>query len=358
VLLLESESKEMESDMHILETEKLQIGMTLGENIYRNEQLVISEGVILNSRHIQMLKRMSIVQVKVLEELSVKKEFPVKKEISEKYKSSVESFKKICYGVTIGNFVVYDEVKDCLDPLIQELETKPEMALKLWQIYAADFYTYEHSVKVCMLSILLAKWMNKPQVFIDEIGKVGLLHDIGKCNIPNEILNKPDVLTEEEFSVMKTHSTLGYVLLSSTKELGRDILKGVLHHHERFDGTGYPAKLSGKSIPEYARIVSVVDVFDAMTSNRIYREKMNPYKVFEIMSDGSSGALDPDISNFFLDRIKRSYLGELVLLNSGEVAKIHNVESEMHHRPIIELNGEIVDLKTNQTIEIKSLFIN
>jgi len=344
--------------MHILETKKLQVGMKLGENIYRNEQLVISEGVELNTRHIQMLETMGIVSVKVLEEHPVKNKFKFQQNVSERYKTAVESFKKICYGVTIGNFVVYDEVKECMDPLIEELENNPQMAIKLWQIHTADFYTYEHSVKVCMLSILLSKWMNKPQAFIDEIGKVGLLHDIGKCNIPNEILNKPDVLTEEEFSVMKTHSTLGYVLLSASKILDKNILLGVLHHHERFDGTGYPAKLFGKAIPEYARIITVVDVFDAMTSNRIYREKMNPFKVFEIMSGGSGGYLDPDISNFFLDKVKRSYLGELVLLNTGEVAKVHNVESAQHHRPIIELNGEIVDLSQEGSLEIKSLFVS
>lgn len=344
--------------MQILETEKLQVGMKLGENIYRNEQLVISEGVEINTRHIRMLKQMEIVSVKILEEQSVKNTFQFKQNVSERYKDAVESFKQICHSVTIGNFLVYDEVKDCLDPLIDEIESNPEMAIKLWQIHTADFYTYEHSVKVCMLVILLSKWMNKPQAFIDEISKVGLLHDIGKCNIPSEILNKPDVLTEEEFSVMKTHSTLGYVLLSTTKMLDKNILLGVLHHHERFDGTGYPAKLAGKAIPEYARIVTVVDIFDAMTSNRVYREKMNPFKVFEIMSNGSGGYLDPDISNFFLDKVKRSYIGELVLLNTGEVAKVHNVDSDNHARPIIELNGKLIDLSLDSSLEIKSLFIS
>ncbi len=343
----------MELTMHVLRTEKLQVGMRLGENIYRHDQLVISEKVPLTTRHIEMIQRLDLLQVKIIDEQPVKKvNLP---EYKEKYRLSVESFKRICYSVAIGDLQIYDEVKSCLDPVIEELERNPEMALKLWQIHTADYYTYEHSVKVSMLSVLLSKWMNKPSVFLDEIAKVGLLHDIGKCNIPNEILNKPDMLTEEEFGVMKTHATLGYVLLSSTKALSRNILKGILHHHERYDGTGYPAKQHGRHIPEYARIVSVVDVFDAMTSNRVYREKMNPFKVLDILRDGSQGALDPEISNLFVNKVKQSYLGSKVLLNTGMVGVIQDMNTSRPDRPIIKVNDEIIDLTYNYDLEITSL---
>jgi len=329
--------------------------MKLGENIYREDQLVISEKVPLTTRHIEMIKRLDIEQVKIVTDRPV---VPIRQpKYEEKYKASVDHFKEICHSVTIGNLDIYEEVKTCMDPLIAELEQNPEMALKLWQVHTADYYTYEHSVKVCMLSILLAKWMNKPLVIQHEIGKAGLLHDIGKCNIPNEILNKPDMLTEEEFGVMKTHSTLGYVLLSQSRVLSKDIVKGILHHHERFDGSGYPARLQGKDIPEFARIVSVVDVFDAMTSNRVYREKMNPFRVLDIMKDGSKGALDPEISNFFIERVKNSYIGEQVLLNNGDIAIVDSIHSDKLDRPVLKVNDEILDLDKRLDIEIKSLII-
>lgn len=341
--------------MNVLRADKLQVGMRLGENVYREEQLVISEGMSLTARHIKMICQMGITEVKIFEEHPkiIKKTV----EYKEKYKESVENFKHICYHTAIGSMIIYNEVKECLDPLIDELEKNPEMALKLWQIHTADFYTYEHSVKVCMLSVLMAKWMGKPKLYLDEMAKVGLLHDIGKCNIPNEILNKPDTLTEEEFSVMKTHSTLGYVLLSNTKALNRDILKGILHHHERYDGTGYPSKLYGDTIHEYARIVSVVDVFDAMTSNRIYREKMNPFKVLEIMKDGSQGALDPEISNHFIEKIIKSYIGEKVILNNGVIGTIVNVHEKKPDRPVIKVGDQQIDLDQRLELEITSLII-
>ena len=344
--------------MNVINTDKLRVGMTLGENIYRHDQLVITEGVPLTSRHIDMIKRLKIVEVKIVEIIKKRNiSFSNNIKYDEKYKAAVNSFKKICHGVTIGSMVLFNEIQDCLNPLIEELESNPEMALKLWQMHTSDYYTYEHSVKVSMLAILLSKWLGKPKVYQEEIGRVGLLHDIGKCNIPNDILNKPDVLTQEEFNVMKTHSTLGYVLLSSTKSLSRDVVKGVLHHHERYDGTGYPSRLSGENIPEYARIVSVVDIFDAMTSNRVYREKMNPFKVMDIMKNGSQGSIDPYMGKVFLERLKTSYLGEKVLLSSGDVGVVHEIRTSTPDRPIIRIEDSLVDLDKELHIEIKSMIL-
>ncbi|MCH4889501.1 HD-GYP domain-containing protein [Acidaminobacter sp. JC074] len=341
--------------MNVIRSEKLRVGMKLGENIYRDDQLVITSGVALTSRHIEMIKRLDIPEVKILEKKKLSFSNNIKYE--EKYKEAVDSFKDICYGVTIGSLVLYDEVQECIEPLIQELEANPEMALRLWQMHTADFYTYEHSVKVSMLAVLLSKWLGKPKVYQEEIARVGLLHDIGKCNIPNDILNKPDVLTQEEFSVMKTHSTLGYVLLNSTKNLSKDVVKGVLHHHERYDGRGYPSKLSGENIPEYARIVSVVDIFDAMTSKRVYREKMNPFRVMEIMKNGSQGAIDPYIGTIFLDNLKSSYLGEKVLLSSGHIGTVHEIRTQMPERPVIRVEDNLIDLDKELHIEIKEMIL-
>lgn len=333
--------------------EKLQVGMTLDENIYREAQLVISKGAVINRRHIEMIERLDMDSVLIYEaESSEKNSFD---DFDYKYKQSVEKFKAICHTVSLGNLLIYDEVKECLDPIIDNIEKNPKMAMQLWQIETADFYTYEHSVKVCMLSILLSKWLNKDTGVLNDIALVGLLHDIGKCNIPNEILNKPDQLTPGEYKVMKTHSTLGSVLLSLSKSYSEAILKGVLHHHERYDGKGYPAQLSGEEIPEYARIVAVADVFDAMTSNRIYREKMNPYHVFEIMHGGMGGGLDPKIAAVFLDQVKSCYLGTEVILNNGKIARVESVDTLYPYRPIINIDGQLLDLTDEAFIEIQSL---
>lgn len=326
--------------------------MILDENIYRKDLLVLSQGTTMNRRHIDMLEKMDFssvsIQLKPRESLG-------RADLKEQYKKTLEKFKNICYETSIGQVVIYDHVKDCLEPLMKDLEESPEMALKLWQIEAADSYTYEHSVKVCMMTILLAKWLKVGTDEVKELGKAALLHDIGKCNVPNEILNKPDTLTPEEFTVMKTHSTLGYVLLSTGKVLNDAVLKGILHHHERFDGKGYPAKLKGHQIPEYARIIAVVDVFDAMTSKRVYRDKMSPYHVVEIMYGGGGGSLDPEFTSVFLKHALEFFIGMEVMLNTGEIGKIHRNNHDMPYRPVLLVKDRVIDLSKHLDIEIKSV---
>ncbi len=118
-----------------------------------------------------------------------------------------------------------DELDDCVNPLIDEINSSNNIAKRLWQIEMCDEYTYDHSVQVCMLSALIGKWLGLTEDAIKEVSKAGLLHDIGKINIPDEILNKPDVLDDEEFKIMKTHPTLGYVLLMNNKGLQKIFYK-------------------------------------------------------------------------------------------------------------------------------------
>ncbi len=350
----------LNTSFKFVDVNKLQVGMILGENIYRDEQLVISEDVILSERHIAMINRMDLSQVKILFHIQsdkVEAKTPFKIDLKSRYRSSVEKFKEICFSVAVGNVVIYDHIKECIDELLDEVSNNPQLAMKLWQIEVADFYTYEHSVKVCMLATLLSKWMNRSEKHLADIGKAGLLHDMGKCNIPNEILNKPDMLTLDEFSVMKTHSTLGYVLLTATKELNQDILKGVLQHHEKADGTGYPGKLKGSDIHEYARIISIVDVFDAMTSNRVYKQKMNPYRVIEILLDKNNESFDKNILHVFIENIRHFYVGCKVVLANGEIAEIVSADTNLYYRPIIKLNNKNIDLSKNHDIEIKEMIL-
>lgn len=132
---------------------------------------------------------------------------------------------------------------------------------------------------VSLASALLGKWMNFDDDTINELALAGLMHDIGKCNIPNEILIKPDRLTEDEFKVMKTHATLGYILLRSGKDFSDNVLMGVYQHHEKYDGKGYPNQMSGEDIHIFGRLIAVADVYSAMTSERVYREKCHLFKL-------------------------------------------------------------------------------
>ena len=128
----------------------------------------------------------------------------------------------------------------------------------------------------------------------------GVFHDIGKCKVPPEILNKPDNLNEKEWSIMKQHPVYGYNILKKNNVLSKDVLLGALMHHERKDGSGYPLGLKGNTIHTYGKIVAVADIFDAMMSDRVYRKKRPPLQVAEYIEDRSLDSLDPYISRGFL----------------------------------------------------------
>ena len=166
-------------------------------------------------------------------------------------------------------------------------------------IDAKDNYTSGHSTRVARYAREIARRMGKDEKTQNSIYFMGLLHDIGKIGIKDEIINKPGGLTEEEFFTIKRHSTIGYDILRDMSEIS-DIEKGARWHHERYDGKGYPDGLKGEEIPEYARIICVADAYDAMTSKRSYRDSMPQAKVRDEIKKGRGSQFDPKIADVFL----------------------------------------------------------
>ncbi len=172
-----------------------------------------------------------------------------------------------------------------------------------------DLKTGLHATRLAEWAVRVAEHMGVGHEAIKEIEVASLLHDIGKIGVPDAILLKPGKLTKEEFGVVKKHPEYGWAILNSVPGLERTSLL-VLHHHERFDGKGYPAGLSGKSIPLGARIVAVVDTFDAMLSNRPYRKGFSAGEVLERLEPEAGTQFDPDVLQHFFDITSR-HLSEI-----------------------------------------------
>lgn len=334
-------------------------GMILAEDIYdKHENLYLSGGAILTLSMIKSLERMGLDYVNIAEkvdESGEKEAIIIEDHLNEEYKKSVQSFKKIFNNAKIGNRIVADELDDCVNPLIHEINSSNNIAKRLWQIEMCDEYTYDHSVQVCMLSALLGKWLGLTEDAIHEVSKAGLLHDVGKINIPDEVLNKPDQLNEEEFKIMKTHPTLGYVLLMNNKGFDEGILQGVLQHHERYDGNGYPSGAKGKEICRYARIVAIADVYSAMLADRVYRKGKSPFQAARIIMDSSFGYLDPYYSMIFLNKISQFYVGNIVKLSNGTIGEIVMINRNEPAKPLIKAEEEFIDLLKETEIEIESI---
>ncbi len=169
-------------------------------------------------------------------------------------------------------------------------------------IDAKDTYTQGHSLRVAEYSRMIASRLGKDEQTQTEIYFMGLLHDIGKIGIRDDIINKPGKLTDEEFDIIKSHPTIGYEILTSMTEVS-NIQYGARWHHERYDGTGYPDGKSGKDIPEYARIIAIADSYDAMTSKRSYRKPLSQEKVREEIVNGKGTQFDPEFADIMIQII-------------------------------------------------------
>ena len=169
-------------------------------------------------------------------------------------------------------------------------------------IDAKDSYTNGHSTRVAKYSVMIGKKMGYEGEKLELLEYTALLHDIGKIGIPNEIINKPSRLTDEEYEIIKTHPGIGSKILEEITEIP-DIAIGARYHHERFDGRGYPDRLSGKDIPEIARIIGVADAYDAMTSNRSYRDLLAQEIVRGEIEKGKGTQFDPEIADVMISII-------------------------------------------------------
>lgn len=163
-----------------------------------------------------------------------------------------------------------------------------------------DSYTNGHSLRVAKYTKLLALKLGESEETAQKFYNIALLHDIGKIGISDEILNKPGKLTPEEYETMKTHTYRGFEILKRVKTQ-KDIADGAQYHHERFDGRGYPAKLSGEKIPWVARIISVADAFDAMSSTRPYRKRLSNDAILKEIKDCTGTQFDPVVAKAFLE---------------------------------------------------------
>ncbi len=175
-----------------------------------------------------------------------------------------------------------------------------EMAVALAKtIDAKDNYTHGHSERVAMYSRMLAKRSGEDEAELEKIYYMGLLHDIGKIGIPEEIINKPGKLTDEEYKIIQSHTTIGSMILRDIRKFP-GLSYGARFHHERYDGKGYPDKLAGESIPRQARIIAVADAYDAMTSTRSYRRELPQSAVREEIAKGRGTQFDPDFAELML----------------------------------------------------------
>jgi len=222
----------------------------------------------------------------------------------------------------MGKAVDVDNAQSMVEEIADSVMRNPGALIGLARLKTKDDYTYMHSVAVCALMVALAKQLGLSEEEAREAGLAGLLHDIGKMMVAADILNKPGKLTDAEFVSVKEHPAAGYKLLKDAKGISAVALDVCLHHREKIDGSGYPNRLKGDEISLYARMGAVCDVYDAITSDRPYKQGWCPAESLRKMAEWSKGHFDEKIFQAFVKSIGIFPVGTLVRLESGRLAVV------------------------------------
>jgi len=357
--------------------ETLEAGMVLGETLYdHGGNVLLSKGIELRHAYIEKIANLNLETVLIsdiskyiFEEPTLSVVDPVLNMVnrdiivSETRKDAtnlVRDFMSAMGGLTGTQNI--DKLLLVVNQIIEEILKNDEIAFNLGDLKSVDDYTFEHSVNVCVLSLLSGISLGLKKVALVELGIGAILHDIGKILIPQEVLNKPGLLDDEEFDVVKRHARLGYEVLSRIRGVSQASADVALYHHERVDGNGYPNSLQGEGIPLYCRIVAMADVFDALTSDRVYSKKISPYKAMEYVVSMVDAHFDREVVKRFARQIGFLYKGLHLELNTGELAVVVAVQ---HARPVVRVLRDArgmdvashyeIDLMKNPGVQIRTI---
>lgn len=200
------------------------------------------------------------------------------------------------------------EAKNAVGDIIQAVLTNPSSFYGLMKINTYDYYTYVHSVNVCTLSIGLAMAMNLDKTQLSDLAVGSLMHDIGKSLVPSHLINKPGKLTDVEFVQVKNHVNFGLEVLKSNTDIPKNAIIPLVQHHEKLNGMGYPNKLVGEQVHMYGRISSIVDVYDALTTERSYKKAFKPFEAVSLLGKNKD-EFDADIFRIFVQMLGKQALG-------------------------------------------------
>ena len=318
---------------------ELKPGMVLAKDVYNHAdgRLLLLKGFILKPSYIEKLLSLSIMFVYIddAEAVPVSKsdQFQDEKTYSEAF-STVEN---VLTSVREGKSVEVTPVKDTVGEIVHRVMEDNNVYMPLSGIRDIDNYTFHHSVDVCIYSLITGKGLGLSVNELTDLGMGAILHDIGKCKVPLEILNKPGKLTDEEFQIMKLHSTYGYEILYNSEGFTKRIADIAHQHHERWDGSGYPSGFKEMEIDVFARIVAISDVYDALTADRCYRKKDLPNVVAEYILNNTGKQFDSELANKFFNNITIYPENCMVLLNTGEIGSIADSNNNIQVRPKIKV---------------------
>ncbi len=284
--------------------------------------------------------------------ITEQKEF---KEFEEIYSEKTDELKKSLIAIGEGELIDISTLFELTDGIMSKMKCKGDVFSYLSFLKTKDEHTFSHSNNVALLCNIFSTWLGYDEEQSLILTTAGILHDIGKTQVPPEILNKTGPLTVEEFNEIKKHTLYGYRLLEKRPDIPQDVKLAALVHHEKIDGSGYPIGIHGEKINSISKIVSICDIYDAMTADRIYREKICPFEVIKSFEQRSFGELDTKFLFVFLQNIAYNYIGSFVELSDGRIAEVVFINRAHLSQPIVRCDNEMIDLSVNRNIKIMKI---
>jgi len=364
---------------YVLKPEEVEEGMKLAEPVYANSMMVVQEGAWVTGRIIQLLRRHSQIEkvaVYTTKERKAafvppkeqpKKELPkIKPIVTEDFcREAVKNIRTLFTAISapdekkVNMTTAYQLVSDfdtVLNQLVSTVSTNPLGFVHIYDLKRYDEYTYHHSLSVALLAIATGQALGYDFLKLMRLGQCAVLHDIGKQQVPLEIMNKRGKLTTDEFTVMKEHAIRGAAMLKNKAFGNTELWMGIKYHHEKYNGNGYPEKLVGDEIPEFSRIISIGDVYDAVTSYRPYRDPMTPTEAYKMIAQEVGSSFDYRIVEAFTRRLILYPENTMVELSDGRVGIVIANDNDVLY-PVVRIQDSdtTVDLAKDLSVSIKKV---
>ncbi|MBG0790520.1 MAG: HD-GYP domain-containing protein [Desulfovibrionaceae bacterium] len=238
------------------------------------------------------------------------------------YESAMSCAMRIVNDVKLGRKMDYQAAVETAGAIVDCAIRNPDTLICLSKLSAFDNYTYTHSINVSAIAVVFGEYIGMTREELVDLGMAGMMHDLGKTSIAQSIINKPGRLTAKEFAEIRKHPGYGFALLKDNKDIPSRVLEAIRLHHEKYNGSGYPHGLTRKDIPAFARIIGLADIYDALTSDRCYRDAILPNKALGIMYGMREQEFDPLEIQLFIKCLGIFPSGSLVLLNTGDYAVV------------------------------------
>jgi len=324
--------------MRKVPVDRLKPGMKVGHSVNNaNGQVLLTPGSVLNVKFIKRLSLLGIPAVYIDD--GFLSDLQVEDVVTESTRyHAIELTKKVFRDFRYTRSLTgLDKIEKAADLIIKELLENNTLMVNLADIRSLDEYTFGHSVNTCILALITAIHMGYNEKKLKMLAIGAILHDLGKILVPQEILNKPGKLTDEEYELIKTHSEFGHRLLAADKNFDSVSSMVALQHHERYNGSGYPQGLIGDQIHQFSSIVGIADVYDALTADRVYRKSVSAHEAFEMMAGTGDYLFDYEVVKAFLYHVAAYPVGSLVKLNNGQTGVVLKNKPGLPLRPLVRV---------------------